>query len=71
MNIVMLDDSKISYDQVYEHYANADAWAKEHCSSYQGYETCDISDFSLTNDVVAEYRFANSKDVTIFKLRWS
>ena len=67
---IMLDDSKIPYKEVYEHFANVADWAAENCPSYQSYETVDVSDFSVTNDVIAEYVFADARDATMFRLRW-
>lgn len=67
---VYLNDAKISYDQIYQHYSNADQWARTHCVGYQGYETVDVSDVSLTNDVIAQYVFNNEQDVSLFSLKW-
>lgn len=67
---IMLDDSKIPYQDVYAHFKAAATWASENCPSYQSYETVDVSDFSVTNDVVAEYVFTDAKDATMFRLRW-
>ena len=71
MIFIILDDTGIAYEKVYDRYVAADAWAWEHCKSYKGYEITDISDVSLTNDVVAEYIFADEQDGTLFKLKWS
>jgi hypothetical protein len=71
MIFIILDDTGIAYEKVYDRYMAADAWAQEHCKSYEGYEITDISDMSLTNDVVAEYVFADERDGTLFKLKWS
>lgn len=67
---VYLDDTGIPYEQVYEHYGTASRWARDHCVGYQGYETADVSDFSMTNDVIAQYLFNNEQDATIFSLKW-
>lgn len=67
---VYLNDTGIAYERIYQHYGTADRWAREHCSSYQGYEPVDVSDVSLTNDVIAQYLFDNEQDATIFLLRW-
>ena len=68
---IILDDSKIPYADVYAHFSWIAAWAKENCPSYQSYETVDVSDFSVTNDVLAEYIFADARDATLFRLKWS
>ena len=70
MITVILNDTGISYDRVYEHFSAADTWARAHCSSYRTYESTDISDVSLSNDVVATYTFDNEQDATLFRLRW-
>ena len=67
---VILDDSGISYDNAFILFAAAAAWATQNCPSYQTYETVDVSDFSLVNDVVAEYVFADARDATLFRLKW-
>lgn len=67
---VILSDEGIDYDQVYQHYAAADTWARKHCASYHTYQTVDVSDVSLCNDVTAQYWFGSEQDVTVFKLKW-
>ena len=68
---VYLDDTGIPYEHVYEHFSYVDEWAREHCKSYYQYKAVDVSDVSLTNDVIAEYQFNNEKDAVLFSLRWS
>lgn len=68
---VILDDTGISYDNALILFAAAANWATEHCPSYQSYETVDVSDFSVTNDVLAEYVFADERDATLFRLKWA
>lgn len=67
---VVLNDTDISYADVYAHFSWIAGWAMEHCPSYVTYETVDVSDFSLINDVLAEYMFANDRDATLFRLKW-
>ena len=67
---IFLDDTGIPYEHVYEHFSYVDKWAREHCKSYRKYEAVDVSDASLTNDVVAEYVFGNESDAVLFKLKW-
>lgn len=70
MIYILLDDKKIPYEHVYEHYSYVDQWARESCESYKGYEAMDVSDVSLECDVVAEYKFESAKDATLFSLKW-
>lgn len=67
---IYLDDAGIAYQHVYKHYATVDRWAKDHCAGYRGYKTADVSDVSLTTDVIAQYTFDNEQDATIFLLKW-
>jgi hypothetical protein len=67
----MLNDTGIPYEHVYEHFSYVDEWAREHCKSYCRYDAVDVSDVSLTNDVIAEYCFNDEKDAVLFKLKWS
>jgi hypothetical protein len=68
---VILNDSKIPYANVYAHFSWIAGWAKANCPSYVTYETIDVSDFSVTNDVLAEYTFVDERDATLFRLKWS
>lgn len=46
-------------------------WAETHCKSFRGMSVIDVSDVSGTNDLVAEFRFTDDRDVTLFTLRWN
>lgn len=67
---VHLDDTNISYSDIYEHFRTVAYWATQNCASFITYETVDVSDFSLVNDVIAEYMFADEHDATLFRLKW-
>lgn len=68
---IILDDSKIPYADAYAHFSWIAGWATENCPSYVTYETVDVSDFSVTNDILAEYTFADERDATLFRLKWA
>jgi hypothetical protein len=70
MIVVYLNDSKISYEQAEDFFAEAAAWASRQCSSYIDYHVQDVSDVSYTNDFVTEYRFHDPKDALMFQLKW-
>lgn len=67
---IILDDSKIPYADVYAHFKSIAYWATQNCASFITYEIVDVSDFSLVNDVVAEYVFSDAQDATLFRLKW-
>lgn len=67
---VYLNDKGRNWDQALDFYNEADAWAKENCPSYQGYEMQDVTDFSTIHDILAMYMFENEEDVLLFTLRW-
>jgi hypothetical protein len=68
---VLLNDEKFgNYDRARLHYIDASIWALKHCKSFQGYEIVDVADVSMIWDQVAEYRFTDERDVTLFKLTW-
>jgi len=46
-------------------------WAKKHCVSYSRYRETDMSDVSLSIDIIYEFWFGDPKDATLFTLRWS
>lgn len=67
---VFLNDSDLSHDAAYRRFYEAATWAHLNCSSYYGLDVVDVSDFSTRYDTVAEYRFYDDKDATLFALRW-
>jgi hypothetical protein len=67
---VYLNDTGIPYEQAEEHFAEAAAWASQQCLSYIDYHVQDVSDFSYTNDLIAEYRFTDSKDAMLFQIKY-
>ena len=70
MKTVYLNDTGIPYEKAEQYFAEAAAWAKQHCSSFVGYHIQDVSDVSYYNDFVTEYRFKDPKDAMLFQLRW-
>lgn len=71
MKVVYLNDSTIPYEKAEEHFAEAAAWARQHCASFMGYQVQDVSDVSYVNDYITEYRFNDPKDAVWFQLKWS
>ena len=68
---VMLNDEKHgNYDRARLHFIDASIWALYNCKSSQGYEIVETSDTSMVWDQIAEYRFTDPRDVTLFKLAW-
>jgi len=70
MKVVYLNDTGVPYEQAEEYFAEAAAWASQQCSSYIDYHVQDVSDVSLINDFVTEYRFDDAKDAAWFQLKW-
>lgn len=71
MESVLITDEKAGgYHGNTLYFAVIDAWARKHCSSYQGCEVQDVSDVSLMWDEIAEYKFGQEADATLFKLKW-
>lgn len=46
-------------------------WAKKHCQSYRRSNHTDVSDVSLTIDLIYEFWFEEPKDATMFYMKWS
>lgn len=70
IKVVYLNDSGIDYDQAESYFVSAADWAKNQCCSFIGYHIQDVSDVSLVNDYVAEYKFKDPKDAIWFELKW-
>jgi hypothetical protein len=60
----------MSYDRARLYFIDASIWAVKYCKSFQGYEIVETSDVSYEWDQIAEYRFTDPRDVTLFKLTW-
>lgn len=59
---VYLNYQDLLYGDAQLKFFKAAKWASEHCNSYYGLDIF---------DVVAEYRFYDEKDATLFALRWA
>ncbi len=70
MKCVYLNDSNIPYEQADCYFNSAADWAKQRCQSFVGYHIQDVSDVSLINDYIAEYRFKDPKDALLFELKY-
>lgn len=70
MKTIYLNDTNVPYEQAEEYFAEAAAWASRQCSSFVNYHVQDVSDFSLINDFIVEYRFGDPKDALLFELKW-
>lgn len=46
-------------------------WAYAHCKSFVEMILTDVSDVSLYHEMVAEFRFNDQRDATMFTLRWA
>lgn len=67
---VYITDTGIAYEQAEEHFAQAAAWASQHCLSFVDYHVQDVSDHSYLYDYVTEYQFGDSKDAMLFELKY-
>lgn len=70
MILVYLNDQHVPYEHAEEHFAQAAAWAREHCASFVDYHVQDTSDVSYQYDFVTQYRFRDHKDAAWFELKW-
>jgi hypothetical protein len=70
MKVVYLNDTGIPYEQAEEYFDEAAAWASRQCLSYIDYHVQDVSDFSYTNDFIAEYRFNDATDAMLFQIKY-
>ena len=61
---------KIEWKDSRDEFSEMQYWAQEHCKSFIAMVLTDVSDVSLYYDTVAEFRFNNEQDATIFTLRW-
>jgi hypothetical protein len=71
IQVLLTDHGMMNYDQARLHFIDASIWALNNCKSFQGYEIVETADVSYEWDQIAEYRFTDPRDVTLFKLRWS
>jgi hypothetical protein len=67
---VYLNDAGIAYEAAEQHFAEAAAWATQHCDSFEFYHVQDVSDVSYQYDFVTMYRFRDEKDALLFRLKW-
>lgn len=70
MIVVYLNDTKIPYEESEKHFRDAADWAKQQCPTFVDHNVQDVSDVSITNDFIAQYRFKDSKDALLFQLKW-
>lgn len=61
----------MSWTQANYHFDKATEWAQDNCPSFRGVEVMDISDFSMTNDLLARFEFSDTEDAIMFRLAWS
>lgn len=70
MITITLNDGQMNTSEAYKYFKLAGVWAQANCQSFVDHETFDVSDVSLTHDVLAQYQFKDEKDATMFLLRW-
>lgn len=68
---IYLNDRNMDYVAAQKRFYEAATWAREQCKSYAGIDIVDVSDFTTNYDTVAEYRFYDEQDATLFALRWT
>jgi len=64
------DEKAGGYDKSRLYFQQISLWAIKYCTSYSGYDVVDVSDTSTLWDEVAEYRFEDEQDATMFTLKW-
>jgi hypothetical protein len=70
MKAVYLNDEGKSYEEAKTYFLEADAWALHNCQSYVGFNSQDVSDFSMYHDLVAQFTFLDEQDVVLFTLKF-
>jgi hypothetical protein len=70
IKVLLTDRGLSNYDQARLYFIDASIWALKNCKSFQGYEIVETSDVSYEWDQIAEYRFTDPRDVTLFKIAW-
>jgi len=68
-SVYIADPAPNGYDYNETFYNAMDAWAKEYCTSYLGFNVVDVADVSAW-DEIGEYRFYDEKDALAFTLKW-
>jgi len=68
--VVYLNDTGVDYDVAPVHFQSAADWARSNCPTFIDHHVQDVSDVSLSNDYIAQYRFLDMRDVLLFQLRW-
>ena len=66
-----MNEYKITLHDPDASYLDLVVWAKRRCQSYHRSNHTDVSDISMTVDVIYEFWFSDQKDATMFYLRWS
>lgn len=67
---VVLNDIGFEYKEFLAYYTSAKRWAKSNCVSYVKSDVIDVSDVSMTMDLIASFLFNDEKDVVMFTLKW-
>ena len=71
-NVLLSDiDYNLNYAEMRLHFMEAAAWASRHCPSFTDFDIVDVADISPIADQIAEYKFTEECDATLFSLRWS
>ena len=71
MTTVVLNDTGMPLGTAARYFRSAAAWAEENCESFDTYDVQDVSDFSVTNDLLCSYHFDDDRDAVVFRLRWA
>lgn len=62
---------RIEWKNTYEEFYKIRHWACKNCKSFYEMMISDVSDLSMNYEYVAEFRFIEERDATLFRLRWS
>lgn len=71
-NVLLSDQGHdLDYHHMRLYFMEAAAWASGHCPSFTDFDIIDVADLSPIVDQIAEYKFTEERDATLFSLRWS
>ena len=68
---VVLNDHNYDDTTMVTRIEDAHEWARTYCKSFKKVDVVDVSDFSLTSNLVATFSFTSDLDAMMFKLQWA
>lgn len=67
----MSKEYKVTFYDIEENEDDIIEWALDNCNSFDCQIKTDISDVSMSYDIVHDFYFSSESDAVWFKLRWS